>query len=215
MSADTFNASVYLIDRQVEAGLGGHLAVTGPAGSLTYAELAARTAELASGFRASGVRPEEVAKLFFAYGLGNSLLFPFSAGATAVLDPARATPGGAADGFYTCLGRSNDMIKASGIWVSPMEVEGRLLEHPSVAECAVVGHRTTAGLEEVVACVVPAPGQSVDADGLIAFCREGLASFKRPRQVLPLNALPKTATGKIQRVVVREVVAQRLGKPEE
>jgi acyl-coenzyme A synthetase/AMP-(fatty) acid ligase len=120
-----------------------------------------------------------------------------------------------ADGFYTCLGRSNDMIKASGIWVSPMEVEGRLLEHPSVAECAVVGHRNTAGLEEVVACVVPAPGQSVDVDGLIAFCREGLASFKRPRQVLALDALPKTATGKIQRVVVREVVAQRLGKPGE
>jgi benzoate-CoA ligase family protein len=533
MSAETFNACVYLVDRQAEAGLGDHLAVTGPAGSLTYAELAARAAELAAGFAACGVRPEErvllvatdrpetvitfcallrmgaipvpvstmyrgeelgellrdsrarvvvatpecaevartamrlapeaatlalagepdapgetgadaglpagvstrpwadilaagqqagptapygtwfdspafwlytsgttgrpkaamhrhgsvaracetyarqvlgirqedrcysVAKLFFAYGLGNSLLFPFSAGATSVLDPARATPAGAAarlaadrptlffagpaffaalltagvpaeafgtvrlatsagealpaeiyrrfttrygvdiidglgstealhifisnrpgavrpgtsgtvvpgyearlvddagapvaddepghllvrgdsiaagywcrtattrevfqgawlrtgdtytrsaDGFYTCLGRSNDMIKASGIWVSPMEVEGRLLEHPSVAECAVVGHRNTEGLEEVVACVVAAPGQSVDGDGLIAFCREGLASFKRPRQVLALDALPKTATGKVQRVVVREVVAQRLSKPGE
>jgi benzoate-CoA ligase family protein len=118
-----------------------------------------------------------------------------------------------ADGFYTCLGRSNDMIKAGGIWVSPMEVEGRLLEHPAVAECAVVGHRNDAGLEEVVACVVAAPGQSVDADGLIAFCQEGLATFKRPRQVLALDALPKTATGKIQRVVVREVVARHFGKP--
>jgi benzoate-CoA ligase family protein len=526
MSAETFNACVYLVDRQVQAGRGDHPAVTGPAGSLTYAELAERAAELAAGFQAAGVRPEErvllvatdrpetvvtflallrmgavpvpvstmyraeelaellrdsrarmvvatpecaevaraavrlapeaatlvltgepgdagddlpagvrvlpwadilaggqqagpaaaygtwfdspafwlytsgttgrpkaamhrhgsvarvcenyahqvlgigpqdrcysVAKLFFAYGLGNSLLFPLSAGATAVLDPARATPAGAAarlaadrptlffagpaffaallnadapaeafatvrlaasagealpaeiyrrftgrygvdvidglgstealhifishrpgavragtsgtvvpgyearlvddtgaaaadgepghllvrgdsiatgywcrtattrevfqgewlrtgdtytrsaDGFYTCLGRSNDMIKASGIWVSPMEVEGRLLEHPSVAECAVVGHRNTAGLEEVVACVVAAPGQSVDADGLIAFCREGLASFKRPRQVLALDALPKTATGKIQRGVVRDVVARRLTGP--
>ena len=107
------------------------------------------------------------------------------------------------------------MIKAGGIWVSPMEVEGRLLEHPTVAECAVVGHRNDAGLEEVVACVVPAPGQSVDADGLIAFCRDGLAAFKRPRQVLALDALPKTATGKIQRVVVRDVVARRLSKPGE
>jgi benzoate-CoA ligase family protein len=526
MSVESFNACVYLVDRQVQAGLGGHLAITGPAGSLTYAELAARAAELAAGFRAAGVRPEErvllvatdrpetvvtfcallrmgaipvpvstmyraeelgelltdsrarmvvatpecaavaraamhlapeaatlvligdseapdsdiasgvsvrpwvdllvagqatgpagpyrtwfdspafwlytsgttgrpkaamhrhgsvarvcetyarqvlgirqddrcysVAKLFFAYGLGNSLLFPFSAGATAVLDPARATPAGAAerltadrptlffggpaffaallnagapaeafatvrlatsagealpaeiyrrftgrygidiidglgstealhifisnrpgevrpgtsgtvvpgyqarlvdetgapvadgepghllvrgdsiatgywcrtattrevfqgewlrtgdtytrsaDGFYTCLGRSNDMIKAGGIWVSPMDVEGRLLEHPAVAECAVVGHRNDAGLEEVVACVVAAPGQSVDADGLIAFCREGLATFKRPRQVLALDTLPKTATGKIQRVVVREVVARHFGKP--
>src|SRR5215467_9853279 len=470
MTMESFNACVYLVDRQVQAGLGGHLAVTGPAGSLTYAELAARTAELAAGFQAVGVRPEErvllvatdrpetvitfcallrmgaipvpvstmyrgeelsellrdsrarmvvatpecaevahaaarlapeaatlvltrepeapgqaapvgeaprvrawadilaagqqagpaaaygtwfdspafwlytsgttgrpkaamhrhgsvaracesyahqvlgirqqdrcysVGKLFFAYGLGNSLLFPFSAGATAVLDPARASPGGAvtrlaedrptlffggpaffaallntgapaeafgtvrlaasagealpaeiyrrfterygvdiidglgstealhifisnrpgavrpgtsgtvvpgyearlvddaggpvadgepghllvrgdsiatgywcrtavtrevfqgewlrtgdtytrsADGFYTCLGRSNDMIKAGGIWVSPMEVEGRLLQHPSVSECAVVGHRGAEGLEEVVACVVP------------------------------------------------------------
>jgi benzoate-CoA ligase len=55
----------------------------------------------------------------------------------------------------------------------------------------------------------------VDAGGLIAFCREGLATFKRPRQVLALDALPKTATGKIQRGVVREVVARRLGEPGE
>jgi benzoate-CoA ligase family protein len=531
MPDEAFNASAYLIDRQAEAGFGEHLAITGPAGSLTYAELAARTAELAAGFGASGVRPEErvvlaatdrpetvitfcallrmgavpvpvstmyrgeelgellrdcrarvvvaspecagtaraaagaapevhtlilmagppvddpaspaaavtpagvterawagvladgqqagpvapygtwfdspafwlytsgttgrpkaamhrhgsvarvcetyarqvlgirqddrcysVAKLFFAYGLGNSLLFPLSAGATAVLDPARATPAGAAarlagdrptlffagpaffaallnaaapadafatvrlaasagealpaeiyrrftsrygvdiidglgstealhifisnrpgevrpgtsgtvvpgyqarlvddagepvadgepghllvrgdsiatgywcrtattravfqgewlrtgdtytrssDGFYTCLGRSNDMIKAGGIWVSPMEVEGRLLEHPSVAECAVVGHHDADGLEEVVACVVPAPGASVAAGELIAFCREGLASFKRPRAVVTVDGLPKTATGKIQRGVLREAVADMLTK---
>ncbi len=532
MGEASFNASVYLVDRQVEAGRGGHPAIAGLTGSLTYAELAAQVAELAAGFRALGVRPEErvllvatdrpetvvtfcallrmgaiavpvstmyngmelaellrdcragvvvatpeceavareavavapdahtlvltggaaggggtaggdtaagdagpnvvawadvlaegrrsgaagpydswfdspgfwlytsgttgqpkgamhrhgsiarvcetyahqvlgirpddrcysVAKLFFAYGLGNSLLFPFSVGATTVLDPARATPGGAAerlaadrptlffagpaffaalltagapaeafssvrlaasagealpaeiyrrftsrygvdildglgstealhifisnrpgevragttgtvvpgyearlvsdsgepvpdgepghllvrgdsiatgywcrtsatrqvfqgewlrtgdtytrsvDGFYTCLGRSNDMIKAGGIWVSPMEVEGRLIQHPSVAECAVVRHRNAVGLEQVVACVVAAPGAAVDAGELIAFCREGLASFKRPREVLALDGLPKTATGKIQRVVVRDIVADKLRK---
>src|SRR5215831_14202295 len=59
MSAETFNACAYLVDRQVEAGNGDRLAVTGPAGSLTYAELAARSAELAAGFGACGVRPEE------------------------------------------------------------------------------------------------------------------------------------------------------------
>jgi acyl-CoA synthetase (AMP-forming)/AMP-acid ligase II len=59
MSMESFNACVYLVDRQVQAGLGGQLAVTGPAGSLTYAELAARAAELAAGFQAAGVRPEE------------------------------------------------------------------------------------------------------------------------------------------------------------
>jgi benzoate-CoA ligase family protein len=541
MPVESFNASVYLLDRQVEAGRGGHLAVTGPAGSLTYAELSQRVAELSSGLQALGVRPEErvllvtsdrpetvitflallrmgavavpvstmyngtelgellrdtrarvvvatgefaavtqeamslapeatalvligepgqpgqpgqtgqtggsgqpgeplpageagtrswadvlaegqragpaapygtwfdspgfwlytsgttgtpkaamhrhgsiarvcetyahqvlgitpgdrcysVAKLFFAYGMGNSLFFPFSVGATAVLDPARATPAGAAarlaedrpslffagpaffaallaadvppqafasvrlatsagealpaeiyrrftsrygvdiidglgstealhifisnqpgavrpgtsgtvvpgyearlvddhdepvadghpgrllvrgdsiatgywcrtattrqvfqgewlrtgdtyvrseDGFYTCLGRTNDMIKAGGIWVSPTEVEARIVQHESVAECAVVGHRDADGLEEVVACVVPMPGAAVDGDQLIAFCREGLAAFKRPRQVLVLEGLPKTATGKIQRVVVREIAADTLRK---
>jgi benzoate-CoA ligase family protein len=517
MPVEAFNASVYLLDRQVEAGRGGHPAVTGPAGSLTYAELAQQVAAFASGLRELGVRPEErvvlvasdrpetviaflallrmgavavpvstmyngaelgellrdtrarvvvatsefaavtreamglapeadvlvvagedgaadarswagvlaegqragpaapygtwfdspgfwlytsgttgtpkaamhrhgsiarvcetyahqvlgitpedrcysVAKLFFAYGIGNSLFFPFSVGATAVLDPARATPAGAAarlaedrpslffagpaffaallaadvpaeafasvrlatsagealpaeiyrrftgrygvdiidglgstealhifisnrpgavrpgtsgtvvpgyearlvddhgepvadgqpgrllvrgdsiatgywcrvattrqvfagewlrtgdtyvrsdDGFYTCLGRTNDLIKAGGIWVSPTEVEARIVQHESVAECAVVGHRDADGLEEVVACVVPMPGRAVDGDELITFCREGLAAFKRPRQVLVLEGLPKTATGKTQRVVVREIAAEALGK---
>jgi acyl-coenzyme A synthetase/AMP-(fatty) acid ligase len=59
MPVESFNASVYLLDRQVEAGRGGHLAVTGPAGSLTYAELSQRVAELSSGLQALGVRPEE------------------------------------------------------------------------------------------------------------------------------------------------------------
>ncbi len=533
MPVESFNASVYLVDRQVEAGRGGHLAVTGPAGSLTYAELAQQVAELAAGFAALGVRPEErvllvasdrpetlvtilallrmgavavpvstmyngvelgellrdtrarvvvatpefaaatreaiatapeagtlvltgepgagetgagglapgsagdgadlrswaglvaegrsagpaqpydtwfdspglwlytsgttgtpkaamhrhgsiarvcetyahqvlgitpqdrcysVAKLFFAYGMGNSLFFPLSVGATTILDPARATPAGAvtrleqdrptlffagpaffaallnsdapeaafstvrlatsagealpaeiyrrfttrygvdiidglgttealhifisnrpgevrpgtsgtvvpgyqvrlvddegmpvgdgqpgrmlvrgdsiatgywcrtaitrqvfqgewlrtgdtytrsADGYFTCLGRTNDMIKAGGIWVSPTEVEARLIQHSSVAECAVVGHRGADGLEQVVACVVPSAGAPVDAGELIEFCRDGLAHFKRPREVLALEGLPKTATGKIQRAVVREIVAERLRK---
>src|SRR6266516_2475025 len=511
MPVESFNASVYLLDRQVEAGRGGHLAVTGPTGSLTYAELSQRVGELSSGLQALGVRPEErvllvtsdrpetvitflallrmgavavpgstmyngtelgellrdtrdrvvvatgafaaitreamslapeattlvlvddpaqsgepgqpgqtgqtagpsqpgepgpageagirswvdvlaegqragpgapygtwfdspgfwlytsgttgtpkaamhrhgsiawvcetyahqvlgitpddrcysVAKLFFAYGIGNSLFFPFSVGATAVLAadvppeafaavrlatsagealpaeiyrrftsrygvdiidglgstealhifisnrPGAVRPGTSGsvvpgyearlvddhdepvadghpgrllvrgdsiatgywcrtattrqvfqgewlrtgdtylrseDGFYTCLGRTNDMIKASGIWVSPTEVEARIVQHESVAECAVVGHRDADGLEEVVACVVPMPGKAVDGDELIAFCREGLAAFKRPRQVLVLEGLPKTATGKIQRVVVREIAAEALRK---
>ncbi|MGW6502094.1 benzoate-CoA ligase family protein [Nonomuraea angiospora] len=116
------------------------------------------------------------------------------------------------DGFYQCLGRSNDMIKAGGIWVSPMEVEARLLQHESVGECAVVAYIDEDGLEKPVACVVSAPGRTVDAGELIGFCREGLASFKRPREVLVLDELPKTATGKIQRVVIRQIAADLLGK---
>ncbi|MEU0569468.1 benzoate-CoA ligase family protein [Nonomuraea sp. NPDC005983] len=115
------------------------------------------------------------------------------------------------DGYFTCLGRSNDMIKASGIWVSPMEVEARLLEHVSVAECAVVAFTDADGLEKPVACVVPAAGATVDAGELVAFCREGLASFKRPREVLVLEGLPKTATGKIQRMIIRGIAARILG----
>ncbi|MEU7834000.1 MULTISPECIES: benzoate-CoA ligase family protein [unclassified Nonomuraea] len=117
-----------------------------------------------------------------------------------------------ADGVYQCLGRSNDMIKASGIWVSPMEVESRLLQHESVGEAAVVAFTDANGLEKPVACVVPAAGKTVDAAELIAFCRDGLASFKRPREVLVLEELPKTATGKIQRVVIRQIAADRLGE---
>ncbi|MEV4576135.1 benzoate-CoA ligase family protein [Nonomuraea jabiensis] len=116
------------------------------------------------------------------------------------------------DGFYQCLGRSNDMIKAGGIWVSPMEVEARLLQHESVGECAVVAYTDEDGLEKPVACVVSAPGRTVDAGELIGFCREGLASFKRPREVLVLDELPKTATGKIQRVVIRRLAGDLLGK---
>jgi benzoate-CoA ligase len=109
------------------------------------------------------------------------------------------------DGTYTCLGRTNDLLKAGGIWVSPTEVEERLLAHPAVAEVAVVGVPDADDLDKPVACVVPAPGGTVDAEELIAWCREGLAAFKRPRGVVGLTELPKTATGKIRRNVLREL----------
>jgi benzoate-CoA ligase family protein len=108
------------------------------------------------------------------------------------------------DGYYTCLGRSNDMIKPGGIWVSPAEVEAVLIEHPDVLEAAVVGARNDEGLEEPVAFVVPRSGAVVDAAALDAHCRERMAAFKRPRRVLVVDALPKTATGKIQRYALRE-----------
>jgi benzoate-CoA ligase family protein len=108
------------------------------------------------------------------------------------------------DGSYTCLGRTNDMLKVGGIWVTPSEVEDRLLEHPDVAEAVVVGVPDADGLDKPVACVVPKPGIHIDADALIQWCRDGLASFKRPREVLELAELPKTATGKIRRNVLRE-----------
>ncbi|MBX6769135.1 MAG: benzoate-CoA ligase family protein, partial [Actinomadura rubrobrunea] len=112
------------------------------------------------------------------------------------------------DGYYTCLGRSNDMIKAGGIWVSPTEVERCLSEHPAVAEVAVVGVPDEHGLDKPVACVVPAAGARVDAEELIAHCRERLAAFKRPRQVVVVDELPKTATGKLRRFAIRELTTE-------
>jgi benzoate-CoA ligase family protein len=114
------------------------------------------------------------------------------------------------DGTFTCLGRSNDMLKAGGIWVSPAEVEERLLAHPDVAEVAVVAGRDTDGLDKPVACVVPVAGRTVDAAALVRWCREGLAAYKRPRAVVSMTELPKTATGKIRRNVLRDVVADEL-----
>jgi len=108
------------------------------------------------------------------------------------------------DGTYTCLGRLNDMLKAGGIWVTPSEVEERLLEHPDVAEAVVVGIPDADDLDKPVACVVPRPGHTVDPDEIIRWCREGLAAFKRPRAVTILTELPKTATGKIRRNVLRD-----------
>ncbi|HWM02785.1 MAG TPA: benzoate-CoA ligase family protein [Actinophytocola sp.] len=114
------------------------------------------------------------------------------------------------DGTYTCLGRSDDMLKAGGIWVSPAEVEARLLEHPAVAEVAVVAGRDADGLDKPIACVVPMSDAAVDPDELVRWCREGLAAYKRPRAVVRVTELPKTATGKIRRNVLRELVADEL-----
>lgn len=114
------------------------------------------------------------------------------------------------DGTLTCLGRAGDMLKAGGIWVTPSEVEDRLLEYPGVSEVVVVGAPDADGLDKPVACVVPAPGKHVDAVQMIGWCREGLAAFKRPRAVVEMDELPKTATGKIRRNVLRERVRSEL-----
>jgi benzoate-CoA ligase len=102
------------------------------------------------------------------------------------------------------------MLKAGGIWVSPAEVEQRLLEHPSVAEAAVVAAPDAFGLAKPVACVVPVAGSALDSDALVQWCRDGLAAFKRPRAIVPVDELPKTATGKIRRNVLRDRVRDEL-----
>lgn len=113
------------------------------------------------------------------------------------------------DGYWTFLGRNNDMIKAGGIWVSPAEVENVLIEHPDVLEAAVVGGRTPDGLETTVAFIVPRSGHTIERAAIDRHCRERMATFKRPRQVIVADSLPKTATGKIQRFALREQLASR------
>jgi benzoate-CoA ligase len=108
------------------------------------------------------------------------------------------------DGSWTCLGRADDVLKVGGIWVSPTEVETRLMEHPALAEAVVVGVPDEDGLDKPVAYVVARPGATVDPDEVVAFCRAGLAAFKRPRLVVQVDELPRTATGKIQRYRLRE-----------
>ena len=101
------------------------------------------------------------------------------------------------------------MIKLGGIWVSPAEVESVLVEHPDVLEAAVVGGYTDDGLETSFAFVVPKFGKTVDVTSLEAHCRSRMASFKRPRTIIFVSELPKTATGKIKRYQLREQVNSR------
>ncbi len=112
-----------------------------------------------------------------------------------------------ADGYYWHAGRSDDMLKVGGIWVSPVEVEGTLISHPAVLEAAVIGQPDASNLIKPKAFVVLkegyAPGDALKAE-LTAFCREKMADYKRPRQIEFVRELPKTATGKIQRYRLRE-----------
>jgi benzoate-CoA ligase family protein len=109
------------------------------------------------------------------------------------------------DGYYTCLGRNSDMLKAGGIWVSPAEVESRLIEHPLVREAAVVGMADEHGIDKPVAVVV---ADGVTEAELVAWCRDGMAHYKAPRRVMFVDELPKTATGKLQRFKVRSALAE-------
>ncbi len=110
-------------------------------------------------------------------------------------------------GYFTYAGRSDDLLKVGGIWVSPLEVESTLLQHEAVAECAVVGAEDVDGLVKPKAFVVVkkgrATGEALKAE-LQAFVKERLAPYKYPRWVEFVPELPKTATGKVQRYKLRE-----------
>ena len=111
------------------------------------------------------------------------------------------------DGYYVYAGRADDMLKVSGIYVSPFEVEAALIQHPSVLEAAVIGKTDDEGLTKTKAFVVLKPGHAADAahgETLKAFVKDRLAPYKYPRYIEFVSELPKTATGKIQRFRLRE-----------
>jgi benzoate-CoA ligase family protein len=113
-----------------------------------------------------------------------------------------------ADGFYWHAGRSDDMLKVGGQWVSPIEVEAALLAHPAVHECAVIGREDGDALTKPMAFVVLRAGfegTPVLAGELQRFVRETLPDYKRPRWVKFVPDLPRTATGKLQRFKLRSI----------
>jgi benzoate-CoA ligase len=111
------------------------------------------------------------------------------------------------DGFFWLAGRSDDMLKVGGIWVSPAELEHTLVEHPAVQACGVTGRPDHDNLIKPIAFVVcrdgVTPGPELAAE-LQQFARTRLAEYKRPRWVEFVDALPTTATGKVQRFKLRE-----------
>jgi malonyl-CoA/methylmalonyl-CoA synthetase len=111
-----------------------------------------------------------------------------------------------ADGYYTITGRARELIISGGYNIYPREVEDVLAEHPAVAEVAVFGAPDADMGEQVVAVIVPRDGQTPSASEIIAFSRERLASYKKPRQVVFVDSLPRNAMGKVQ----KHLLADRL-----
>ena len=103
------------------------------------------------------------------------------------------------DGYITHVGRSNDIMKALGYRVAPLEVETALAQHPSVAEVACAEVRVRADVSVIGAFVVLKPGFEPDSNAIMTFAAERLARYKCPREVAFVAALPRTANGKVRR----------------
>jgi benzoate-CoA ligase family protein len=111
------------------------------------------------------------------------------------------------EGYYWYAGRADDMLKVGGIWVSPIEVENTLIQHPAVLESAVVGHEDDDRLVKPKAFVVLNEGYTASStleDELKGFVKDKIAPYKYPRWITFVPELPKTATGKIQRFKLRQ-----------
>ena len=109
--------------------------------------------------------------------------------------------------YFYYIGRTNDMLKVGGIWVSPVEVEACLIGHPAVLECAVVGSRDNQDLVKPKAFIVLKNGYTADLQlekDIKEYVKRTLAHYKYPRWIEFVDNLPKTATGKLKRCDLRE-----------
>jgi fatty-acyl-CoA synthase len=112
-------------------------------------------------------------------------------------------------GYLRFLGRYKEMLKVGGENMDPVELEGHLLKHPAVHQVKVVGVPDTRLNEVAAACVILNPGAQVSAEELMDFCKD-IANFKRPRHVLFVKEYPMTASGKVQKFTLRQLVMQEL-----
>jgi len=106
------------------------------------------------------------------------------------------------DGYFTITGRARELIISGGYNIYPREIEEALASHPAVAEVAVLGAPDADMGEQVVAVIVPKAGAAPHSDDIIAYCRERLASYKKPRRVVFVEALPRNALGKVQKHIL-------------
>jgi fatty-acyl-CoA synthase len=109
-----------------------------------------------------------------------------------------------ADGYYYLADRKIDMVISGGVNIYPLEVEQRIHAHPAVQECAVIGVPDPEWGESLKAFVVARPGAEVSADEVRAFCKQTLANFKCPKEVVFLEALPRNPTGKVLKRELRD-----------
>ena len=110
------------------------------------------------------------------------------------------------EGYLYVVGREKDMVKSGGISIYPLEIEGVLYQHPDVLEAAVIGVPDAEWGEAVKGVVVLKHGVRISGDDLIPFCKERLASYKVPKSVDIVHALPHTETGKVAKVKLKEML---------
>ena len=106
------------------------------------------------------------------------------------------------DGYFWYQGRADDLVKVSGVYVAPLEIQKCLEEHSAVRECVVLGVKDADGLTKTKAFIVPNDGfppSETLAEGLKEYCKERMAPFKAPRLIEFLTELPKTGQGKVDK----------------